>query len=1097
MRIYCTLPLLLSLFSACVSWENPDIDGDGVLSADGDCDDLDANAAPGFEEIWYDGVDQNCDGNDADKDNDGFDSWQVGGPDCWDDPDAPPAGFEVVSSDFSQPSATDVHPDATEVWYDGIDGNCDSADDFDQDADGYRSRYYPDATGAVGEDCIDGSDRDEANDAGLDPAAVNPGVTDDTCYDGTNADCDTDEADDLNPNTEYRSDFDCDGDGWMQEEECDDTDANIEPNDDPDPFGDCIDANCDGNDGDEDGDGYVTDAYATTCPNWASLSSHIGTGDCWDSGSAGTDFTPINGFGTTTAAAVNPDAATVEVYYDAIDQNCDNASDFDADLDGYASSTYPNRSGQKGEDCDDDKSAVHPGVLEDCSTAYDDNCNDDTNDLNASSCTSYWQDYDADTYGEEGTQARCYCEPKINVSAKEYYRATNDDDCNDKDYYANPGVKEYCDGHDDDCDGTVDEDDAVDANTYYADSDNDSFGNASSTTKACSVPSGYVTDKTDCDDGNNNAYPGNDEVCDGADNDCLGDIDEDDAIDVLTWYEDSDNDQYGDPASTDIDCNQPTGYVADNTDCRPTDANAYPGADEYCDGHDDDCDGTTDENDAVDASTWYRDADNDGYGTTNTTKTQCSQPSGYVSASTDCDDSDNLISPAGTEVCDAANDDEDCDGGADDNDPDGTPSSGTTDYYVDGDNDTYGSDSASPNAYCDDPSNGTVTNNSDCDDSDSNINPDGTEICDSGNDDEDCDGGANDNDPEGPVSGGTLYYLDDDTDGYGEEGSTGLRVCSSAPSNYVADDTDCDDGDTNIHPGATESACDGTDSDCDGDDSKYTLSDLIAGDLVITEVMINPDAVSDSRGEWFEITNVSSTEFDLDGLSIISAGDSGDTINTCLAIAPGAHLLFARNGNSDDNGGLDEDFDYSSISFNNNWNDDLKISAGSTTIDKVTWTKSQRQALDDGNAGALHPNNQNATDNDMSTVWCAAASPYGEGDNGSPGTLNDICGEPIDTNVQTLLTANCTTSCHSGSSPSKGLDLSSGNAWDFMYTVTSSQDSSYDIAEPFDSANSWLTIKLEGTQGGGNGVQMPDGAPALSTADIQTITDWIDDGAWK
>jgi hypothetical protein len=219
-------------------------------------------------------------------------------------------------------------------------------------------------------------------------------------------------------------------------------------------------------------------------------------------------------------------------------------------------------------------------------------------------------------------------------------------------------------------------------------------------------------------------------------------------------------------------------------------------------------------------------------------------------------------------------------------------------------------------------------------------------------------------------------------------------------------------------------------------------------------------------------------------------------VNTCLAIAPGEHLLFARNGNYSDNGGLVEDFDYNNVVFANNGGDDLSISNSADVIDEVTWTKSIRLALGAGNAGALHPNNQDATENDISTVWCAAASAYGSGDNGTPGAINDSCGESIDTLVQPIFNSDCT-SCHSGSSPSKGLDLASGNAWDSLYLVSSTQSGSDDLVAPGDAANSWLFIKVEGTQGSGNGVQMPDGSSALSSSDQNKIEDWINDGAWK
>ena len=1093
--------LVSSLFciasiTACVSWEAPDLDGDGLLASEGDCDDLNGASNPGAEEIWYDGVDQNCDGNDGDKDGDGFDSWQVGGPDCWDDPDSPPPAFLVVSSDWQQPEASEVHPDAAETWYDGVDQNCDEASDFDQDGDGYLSSKHADAEGLVGDDCIDGSELDDPNGAGLDPAEVNPGVTEDTCYDGTNADCDSDEPDPLNTNGDYLSDNDCDGDGWMLTEECDDSDPAIEPNDAPDPFGDCIDANCDGNDGDEDGDGYVTDSYAAACPNWQEMDSHIGAGDCWDSGPATSEFTPINSYPATTAAAVNPDPGTAEVYYDGMDQNCDGLSDFDADQDGEDSDSVLNRSGQTGEDCDDTNSSVRPDVLEDCATPYDDNCNDNTNDLNATTCISFWQDADGDLYGEENTASRCYCEAQVNVSLGEYYRATNDTDCNDSVYSINPGATENTgDGVDSDCNGQE---------VCYVDADNDGYANGNATTISTSntncTDRGEATNsqlRTDCDDSSATIYPGATEYCDGHDDDCDGSIDEDDAADATTWYADTDNDTYGDNTSTKTQCNQPSGYVTNNTDCDDSDGDTNPGADEYCDGHDDDCDKSVDENDAVDATTWYRDADNDGYGTSSTTKTQCNQPSGYVTDSSDCLDTNGSVNPAATEVCDSANTDEDCDGGADDNDPNGTPSSGTTSYYIDGDSDGYGDENASATAYCDDPANGMVSNNDDCDDSDGAINPDGTEICDSFGDDEDCDGGANDSDPEGPVSGGSFYYVDSDSDGYGDENGTPLRVCSTAPSNYVADDTDCNDSNSAISPGAEELACDSIDSDCDGSDSLYDITDLGKGDLVISEVMMDPDAVSDSNGEWFEVYNASSKSVDLNGLILGSNGHSGETLGVCLGIDPGDYLVFTANDDLSTNGGIASDYDYTRSQLQlSNSSDTLSIETSSGVIDEVEWTSSSSHGQGAGVAAQVHTNSLTANLNDYASIWCGADSVLSSGDYATPGAANSLCGESIDTAVQGLFNSYCT-SCHSGSSPSKGLDLSSGEAWAAMYLVPSTQDSSYDMVAPGDATNSWLQIKLEGTQGGGNGSQMPIGGSALSSSDLSIVEDWIDDGAWR
>jgi len=121
-----------------------DVDGDeDGYSADVDCDDDVAAVNPGAEEVWYDGVDQDCDGNDADADGDGYERLE----EC-DDTDAA------------------VHPGAAEVWYDGVDQDCDDNDN-DADGDGWPAPA----------DCDEG-----------DPS-VNPGALE-VWDDGLDQDCD-------------------------------------------------------------------------------------------------------------------------------------------------------------------------------------------------------------------------------------------------------------------------------------------------------------------------------------------------------------------------------------------------------------------------------------------------------------------------------------------------------------------------------------------------------------------------------------------------------------------------------------------------------------------------------------------------------------------------------------------------------------------------------------------------------------------------------------------------------------------------------------------------------------------------------------------
>jgi hypothetical protein len=61
---------------------------------------------------------------------------------------------------------------------------------------------------------------------------------------------------------------------------------------------------------------------------------------------------------------------------------------------------------------------------------------------------------------------------------------------------------------------------------------------------------------------------------------------------LLTWYADADADGFGNPDDVVQDCNQPQGYVSDNTDCNDEEATTYPGASEICDNNrDENCDG--------------------------------------------------------------------------------------------------------------------------------------------------------------------------------------------------------------------------------------------------------------------------------------------------------------------------------------------------------------------------------------------------------------------------------------------------------------------------------------------------------------------------
>ncbi len=164
---------------------------------------------------------------------------------------------------------------------------------------------------------------------------------------------------------------------------------------------------------------------------------------------------------------------------------------------------------------------------------------------------------------------------------------------------------------DNDCDGLVDSDDpdTVGVPTWYGDADGDGHGGLEFQLEACEPAPGYVPSSDDCDDLDAASYPGATEICDLADNNCDGDVDEGVGS---TFYEDADGDGSGNSSVSVTACEAPSGYVANAQDCDDYNATTHLGAYELCDGIDNDCDGVIDEH-AINASTWYLDADGDGY----------------------------------------------------------------------------------------------------------------------------------------------------------------------------------------------------------------------------------------------------------------------------------------------------------------------------------------------------------------------------------------------------------------------------------------------------------------------------------------------------
>lgn len=213
--------------------------------------------------------------------------------------------------------------------------------------------------------------------------------------------------------------------------------------------------------------------------------------------------------------------------------------------------------------------------------------------------------------------------------------------------------------------------------------------------------------------------------------------------DACKWFRDQDGDGYGDPDKKDASCEKPPGYVANDEDCDDEDPRTHPEGTEVCDDADadEDCDGDVNEDDdSLEPTEWFADADNDDFGDPEDSQRSCDQPSGYVRDDQDCDDDDRDINPDGQEVCDGAGGDEDCDGLVD-SDDDSMASSPLPTWYPDDDGDGFGDPDGTTQKQCDAPSGDWATNDDDCDDGDRNVNPDESEVCMNGVDDN-CNGSA-------------------------------------------------------------------------------------------------------------------------------------------------------------------------------------------------------------------------------------------------------------------------------------------------------------------------------------------------------------------
>ena len=351
-----------------------DLDADGFSTCDGECDDGDPDIFPGAEDLFCDGVDSACDGDeDVEIDIDG-DGYPVCAGDCDENHvDTYPGAVELCDGrdndcdgvvpaleqdgdgDGWTPCAGDcndqlyeVHPGAMELC-DGLDNDCDGLPDdneVDDDGDGVTecdgdcNDADPDRYPGAPEICADGVDSDcsgdiyaEYDDDGDGWAECEGDCNDGapTIYPGAPEICNGID-DDCTPLTDENADEDGDG-ASLCDGDCDDGDPGVGPG---------APEACDGRD--NDCDGIVDDGFDVDGDGFSSCTDN----DCDD-----------------TDPAIRPGVA--EIPYDGVDQDCDGLDLMDVDGDGFDG-------GPTGPDCDDARALIFPGAAEICSDGLDGDC---------------------------------------------------------------------------------------------------------------------------------------------------------------------------------------------------------------------------------------------------------------------------------------------------------------------------------------------------------------------------------------------------------------------------------------------------------------------------------------------------------------------------------------------------------------------------------------------------------------------------------------------------------------------------------------------------------------------------------------------------
>lgn len=168
----------------------------------------------------------------------------------------------------------------------------------------------------------------------------------------------------------------------------------------------------------------------------------------------------------------------------------------------------------------------------------------------------------------------------------------------------------------------------------------------------------------------------------------------------------------------------------------------------------------------------------------------------------------------------------------------------------------------------------------------------------------------------------------------------------------------------------------------------------LVGSVVVTEFLANPNAVLDGSGEWLELHNPTASPVDIEGWTLSDDGTDFHRIDVGgagLIIPPGGSIVLGNNADINSNGGVLVAYQYATFVLANSADEIVLRDALGGQIDRVAYGVLAGWPVPIGAATSLDPNLYDALLNDMPANWCAATTPFGSGDLGTPGAVNPAC----------------------------------------------------------------------------------------------------------